>query len=343
MPLLTMNMTSESENFETTLVTGGCGFIGQRLVSRLVSAPDRSVRVLDNLSSGKVKNLEQLGDVQVISAGDPFESPRRGVIQLIIGDIRDADAMVAAGRGVGRAVHFAANSGVAPSVADPRMDFTHNALGIFNVLESCRLNGIKNFVFASSSAAVGDVEPPIHELVAPHPVSPYGASKMAGEAYCSAYWQTFGVAAVALRFGNVYGPGSSHKESVVARFVRNAMTGVPLDIYGDGEQTRDFIYLDDLIDAVLAALVTPGAGGEVFQIATARGTTLNEMVNHLLAALEAEGIVGVQVNRGAERLGDVRHSYADTSKAERILGWKARTPLAEGLRDVVRWFVAQRL
>ena len=133
---------------------------------------------------------------------------------------------------------------------------------------------MKRFVFASSGAPVGEVKLPIHEELAPHPVSPYGASKLAGEGYCSAYYRTYGLETVALRFGNVYGPGSTHKGSVVAKFIRQALAGETLEIYGDGTQTRDFIYVDDLIKAIWQASRVPNIGGEESQIATNRETTL---------------------------------------------------------------------
>ena len=141
-----------------------------------------------------------------------------------------------------------------PSVENPRLDMECNVIGTLNMLEGARMHKVKRFIFASSGAPIGECEPPIHEEMAPHPVSPYGASKLAGEGYCSAYFRTFDVETIALRFGNVYGPGSGHKNSVVAKFIRQAMQGETLEIYGDGKQTRDFIYIDDLIQAICLAI-----------------------------------------------------------------------------------------
>jgi len=235
-------------------------------------------------------------------------------------------------------VHLAANTGVPKSVEDPRADCMNNVVGTFNYLEAARNNKVRRFIFASSGAPAGEVEPPIHEEMAPHPVSPYGASKLAGEGYCSAYFRSYGVETVALRFGNVYGPGSGHKSSVVAKFIRQALEGQPLEIYGDGSQTRDFIYIDDLIDAVWRAATMPGVGGETFQIATNAETSVREMLDLLVPILERNGLNVPPVQYSERRLGDVMRNYSDTSKAKIMLGWGAKMLLKVGLSKTVKYF-----
>ncbi len=313
------------------LVTGGCGFIGTALIQRLVSQPGVSIRVLDN---GSVGTAEDLARVAEVSGTD-----RPGAVRLISGDVRDAACCLEAAREVDVIVHLAANTGVAPSVEDPRFDCETNVTGTVNVLEAARPARAR-FVFASSGAPVGECTPPIHEEVVPHPVSPYGASKLAGEAYCSAYFRTFRVPTTALRFGNVYGPGSTRKSSVVARFIRRALAGKPCEIYGDGTQTRDFIYIDDLTSAILkAARAGADVAGEVFQIATGREHTVNEVARALRAILEEHG-VPMTLTSADPRPGDVTRSYADTTKARTRLGWEARTGLDQGLRRTVQWFLS---
>jgi UDP-glucose 4-epimerase len=174
--------------------------------------------------------------------------------------------------------------------------------------------------------------------LAARPVSPYGASKLAGEGYCSAYFRTYGVETVALRFGNVYGPGSDHKNSVVAKFIQQALRGETLEIYGDGNQTRDFIYIDDLIGAIRSAVTTSCIGGEIFQIGTNRERTVAELVEKLLSILAQAGIKDVDVTHGPPRRGDVRRNFSYTSKARKLLGWQAQVELDEGLTRTVRWF-----
>src|SRR6056297_3344002 len=169
------------------------------------------------------------------------------------------------------------------------------------------------------------------ELMAAHAASPYGAGKLAGEGYCSADFQSYGLSAVVLQFGNVYGPGSTHKNSVVAKFIKQAGGGGALEIYGDGSQTRDFIYIDDLVKAIILSRYTENIGGEIFQIATNRETTIREMVETLLPILKMAGINDVRVTHGERRVGDVRRNFSDTTKAERLLGWQCTYTLQQGL------------
>lgn len=317
------------------LVTGGCGFIGPSLIARLLNDRANVVRVIDDLSTGRVENLHRVAEIETVAAG--VLAPPRRRIQLALGNIIDAELAQAACRGMDVVIHLAANTGVAPSIEDPRADCLANVIGTFNYLEGARAAGVRRFVFASSGATVGECEPPIHELVPARPVSPYGASKLAGEAYCSAYARTFGLATVALRFGNVYGPGSEHKESVVAKFIRRAFAGQPLQIYGDGAQTRDFIYIDDLTRAIERASAAEGIGGEVLQIATARETTVGELVEALSIALAAEGFPRPRIEFLDRRPGEVLRNFADTRKAAALLGWSPEVSLPDGLRRTVLW------
>jgi UDP-glucose 4-epimerase len=304
------------------LITGGCGFVGCALIRRLTADDANGVRVLDNLVAGAREDLEKA-------------TGRCAAIDPITADVRDAPVVSEAARGCDVIVHLAASTGVQPSVEDPQFDCAVNVLGTLNVLEAARHHAVRQVVFASSGALIGECDPPIHEDKPARPVSPYGASKLAGEGYCSAYYHTFGIKTVALRFGNVYGPGSAHKESAVARFTKRALARLPLEIYGDGGQTRDFIFVEDLVDAILCAVQAPGVGGEAFQIATERETSVNELVEELLPILREYLPWEIEVVHLASRKGDVRRNFSDTSKAQRLLGWRARTPLSEGLRRTV--------
>ncbi|MDP9438121.1 MAG: NAD-dependent epimerase/dehydratase family protein [Actinomycetota bacterium] len=317
------------------LVTGGCGFLGTALIRNLMAEGGHSVRVVDNL---RVGTREDLGTVCDFVEGEA-DGPIAYGVELVVGDILDEGLALRAANGADVVVHLAANTGVGPSVEDPRGDCVTNVLGTLNYLEAARHAGVSRFVFASSGAPVGEVEPPIHEELAPHPVSPYGASKLAGEGYCSAYFRTYGVPTVALRFGNVYGPGSGHKGSVVAKFVKRAMAGEVLEVYGDGTQTRDFIYVEDLIRAVRLAATVEEAPGETFQIATNAETTVGELVEKLLPALATEGVKGVEVRNTAPPFKEVMRNYSDTSKARRVLGWQAEVGLDEGLQRTAAFFI----
>lgn len=320
---------------DNILVTGGCGFIGTSLIKSLVQAnPNLNIRVLDNFVTGTPEDLKGVTQFVQSRAAECFEHP--GVV-LIQGDIRDWEISQTCAQGVDCIIHLAANTGVGPSVENPRLDMECNVLGTLNMLEAARLNGVAKFIFASSGAPAGEVDPPIHEELPPHPVSPYGASKLAGEGYCSAYYRTFGIDTVCLRFGNVYGPRSKKKSSVVAKFIRQALNGETCEIFGDGTQTRDFIYIDDLIQAMQLSM-EKDLGGEIFQIATGMERTVGEVAELISQALARRG-VNMRIEHGQPRLGDVRRNFADTSKARSMLGWEGEVGLEDGIERTIASFM----
>ena len=324
------------------LITGGCGFIGTSLISKLQGLEGHSIRVIDNLTVGSRADLKAVSLFNEYDESSTIPSLDEEVskkVQLVVGDVMDHNLALKVVEGVDIIVHLAANTGVGPSVEDPRSDCMVNVVGTFNYLEAARSGDVERFIFASSGAPAGEVEPLIHEELPLHPVSPYGASKMAGEGYCSAYSKTFNIDTVTLRFGNVYGPGSVNKNSVVAKFIRNALAGETLNIYGDGTQTRDFIFIEDLINAILLSSLKEKIGGEVFQIATNHETTLKEMVGILLKVLRSFGVKDVKYINSEARLGDVMRNFSDTTKARERLGWRVQTDLKEGLSKTVNYFM----
>lgn len=321
------------------LVTGGCGFIGRALITNLLAEGGQSIRVLDNLSTGTHEDLATVAPFVELGNMANFHDWSQP-LALQVGDILDPAAIAKAIIGADVVIHLAANTGVPQSVADPLKDCHTNVLGVVNMLEACRAAGEPpRFVMASSGAPLGVQTPPLHEEMAPHPASPYGASKLAGEGYCSAYYHCYGVETVTLRFGNVYGEGSGHKGSVVAKFIKEAMSGQRLEIYGDGNQTRDFVHIEDLIRAIRSAALTPGIGGETFQIATAAETTVAEMTEQLIKAMRSEGMHVPDVYHGPKRQGDVARNYSDTTKARQQLAWTPQVSLYDGLRRTVRYFL----
>lgn len=329
------------------LITGGCGFLGTSLIRHLVAEGGHKIRVIDNLVVGTRDDLAAASSFTELpaelSALTPSPSKGEGwgegeLVQLIVGDILDDKLALAVTQGADVIVHFAANTGVGPSVENPRLDCVTNVIGTLNYLEAAHQNGVKRFVFASSGAPVGECEPPIHEEKVPHPVSPYGASKLAGEGYCSAYFRTYGIETVALRFGNVYGPGSGHKNSVVAKFIKQALNGETLEIYGDGSQTRDFIYIDDLIRAVQLAATTLNVGGEIFQIATNTETSVSELLEIMISVFKEKAMTVPTVRYSEQRIGDVKRNFSDTRKARRRMGWNSQIALRDGLSQTLESF-----
>ena len=313
------------------LIKGGCGYLGTSLIQKLLEENSTTcIRVLDNLSVGTKKDLSEVADYTLV---DDVSSAPEGV-ELKVGDIRSYDDCLNASIGVDCVVHFAANTGVGPSVEDPKSDMEANIIGLFNALESARINGVKKFIFASSGAPIGELTvPPIHEELPAHPVSPYGASKLAGEGYCSAYYHSYGVKTISLRFGNVYGPRSKRKSSVVAKFIKKALDNEVCEIYGSGKQTRDFVYVTDLVDAVIKSSLT-NVGGEVFQIASNKEVTINEIVEIIKCELDKFNI-DMKVIHGETRVGDVMRNFSDTTKAKNVLGWQPRMDLSEGVRNTI--------
>jgi UDP-glucose 4-epimerase len=314
------------KKYDNWLITGGCGFIGRNLVRNLAAESGHHIRVVDNQSQGTLKDLARVCVLKNI--------------EFIDGDIRDAELMMSAAGGMDVMVHLAANTGVGPSVADPRSDCITNVIGTLNCLEAARQQRVPRFIFASSGAPAGECQPPITEDLPPRPVSPYGASKLAGEGYCSAYYRSFGVDTVALRFGNVYGEFSGHKDSVVAKFIRRLITGQPLEIYGDGSQTRDFIYIQDLVKAIRLAAGVPNIGGEIFQIAANTETGVKDLAGMILSRFKTKRPVPEDaLIFSPERTGDVKRNFSDISKAAKLLGWRPETSLEQGLEYTICWFL----
>lgn len=320
------------------VITGGCGFIGVNLIKYLLEkTSDAQVKVVDNFSVGQPEDLGRICTYKWLSDSEFKRWPHR--VCLIKGDILDQEVISEVCGGADGVVHLAANTGVIPSIENPRMDCETNVMGTLNLLEGCRKGGVSRFVLASSGAPLGEQIPPLHEEMVPRPVSPYGASKLCGEAYCSAYYRSFDIETVALRFGNVYGPYSIHKGSVVAKFIRQIIDGETLIIYGNGSQTRDFIYVEDLCRAVWAGLTQNNIGGEVFQIASNKEHTVNEVTTLLNELMGKMCGLQSEVQYASERKGEIRRNFSDTGKAKRLLGWNSEWDFEKGLRETVIWFV----
>jgi len=307
------------------LVTGGAGFIGSHLVDALVGRGDR-VRVFDNLSTGSRRNLEHL----------------EGRFEWVVADLRDPAAVAEAMRGVEVVFHEGALPSVPRSVADPVTTHQVNVDGTLHVLVAARDAGARRVVFASSSSVYGDTPVlPKREEMAPAPKSPYAVSKLAAEHYCRVFHQVYGLETVCLRYFNVFGPRQSAQSqyaAAIAKFIGAMLDGSEITIYGDGEQTRDFSYVANVVAANLQAADAADAAGQVFNIACGRRIRLNEVVSRLTE------IVGRQppLRFEASRSGDVKDSLADITAAGRVLHYEPQVSFEQGLRLTVEAAQAAR-
>lgn len=302
------------------LVTGGLGFVGVNLIDALKNTGEFQVTVLDNETGGKRAHLQ---DVPAT---------------LIIGDIRDSALVDDLVRDASAVVHLAAHTRVVESISDPMLSYDINVRGSMNILEAMRRHGKRRIVFASTGGAiVGDAKPPLREDIVPHPISPYGAAKLATEGYLSAYEGSYGLRPITFRFSNIFGPRSYHKGSVVAEFFKAYLAKRPIDVFGDGNQTRDFIYVGDLTDVIVRSLTSDKTG--VYQLGSGRETTVNELLK-VMSDVIGDNLFD-RVNYRPARTGEVLRTYCDVSLAKRELGFRATTELRPGLQSTWSWFQRQ--
>jgi UDP-glucose 4-epimerase len=310
------------------LVTGGAGFIGSNIVAALTAAGER-VRVLDNLVTGRWEHLDGI--------------PAQTLIERIAGDIRDAEAVAAASKGVEVVFHEAALGSVPRSVERPIESDSANVNGTVTVLDVARHQGVRRVIFAASSSAYGETpELPKHEGMTPMPLSPYAVTKLACEHYLKVFAGIYGLETLNLRYFNVFGPNQTPDGAYAAaipRFVDAALAGRPIPIFGDGEQTRDFCYVDNAVLANLLSATSPRRfAGEVINVAGGRRIGLNELVREISRVLGRE----LDVDHLPPRAGDIRHSLADISRAKGLIGYEPRARWEDGIAPTVAYLKTLR-
>jgi UDP-glucose 4-epimerase len=307
------------------LITGGAGFIGSNLARELLSLGEEVV-VLDDFSTGKRENLEDIKDG----------------VRLIEGDICDAGKVREAMEGIDYVFHHAAVVSVPRSVDDPKRTNEVNVDGTLNCLMAARDVGAKRFIFAASSSAYGDSEElPKREDMKPHPLSPYGVSKLVGEMYCRVFFEVYGLPTVSLRYFNIFGPYQdphSQYAAVVPIFITRLLKGESPVVFGDGEQSRDFTYIDNAVQANLLAVRSDKADGKTINVACGTRYTLNELVEHLKRLTGSD----ISPEYVPPRQGDIKHSMGDISSASRLLGYSTQVSFEEGLKRTVEWFKNRR-
>jgi UDP-glucose 4-epimerase len=306
--------------FLRVLVTGGAGFIGSHVVRGLVSR-GLHVVVLDDFSSGKIENLEKLA-----SSED---------LRIVRGNIRDRKVVEEVLGSVDSVVHLAAFVNASESVKKPLETHDINVNGTLNILDGCIKKRVKKLVFASSAAVYGDGNPlPLREKDELRPISPYAASKVCGEYYCKMYCNCYGFSSTILRFFNVYGPGQGSNEyaGVITRFVNSGIHGRPFTVYGDGNQTRDFVNVKDVVTAVEKAISFKSSKTDVFNICTGEAMTINDLVSSLCRIFGKN----LEPLHARPRAGDILCNYGDPVRAQKVLGFKAKIRFEDGLRSLIK-------
>jgi nucleoside-diphosphate-sugar epimerase len=303
------------------LVTGGAGFIGSHIVEGLVKKGER-VRVIDNLTTGKRENLELC----------------MGEIEFIEGDLRDPQAAAEAVKGANFILHQAAIPSVPRSIEDPLGTTENNLAGTLHLLMAARDAGVQRFVYASSCAVYGDTPLlPKKEDQLPAPLSPYAVSKLAGEYYCQVFHELYRLETVALRYFNVFGPRQdplSPYAAVIPKFITLALAKKPLVVYGDGEQSRDFSFVADVVEANFLACTAKGIAGEQLNVGSGKQTSLNQLVQTLKEIIALD----LEVEYADPQPGDVRHSLASIEKAQGLMGFAPKISFGDGLRRTAAWF-----
>lgn len=300
------------------LITGGAGFIGTNLISKLAPSGEYEIFVLDNESLGKREHISE-------------------EVNFINGDIADENIYATLPTDLNCVVHLAALTRVIDSIKNPELAFQSNIIGTFNLFNFCKKNGIKTIVQASTGGAIiGEPKVnPIHEDLPAAPTSPYGATKLACEGIASSYNSSYDMNISSLRFSNVYGPKSFHKGSVVAHFFKLILANKPITVYGDGEQTRDFIFIDDLINGITSALNTTKPN--VYQLATGKPFSVNQLISEVKAICEKDNFLFDVIHEPA-RKGEVYKTWCDISRAKENLDFNPDTSVKSGLKKTWTWF-----
>lgn len=299
------------------LITGGCGFIGTNLISVMQQDKKYNIKVIDNESLGKSENIKKY-DVNFVKA-----------------DILDYNTIIRETKNIDTIIHLAADTRVIDSIRDPEKNFQTNVIGTMNILMAMKKNGIQKIINASTGGAIlGEVTPPVNENMLPTPSSPYGASKLAVEGYLCSFASSYGIKACSLRFSNVYGPNSWHKNSVISTFIRKIITKNTLDVYGDGEQLRDYVYVIDLCNGILQAINSDTSG--VYQLGTGFPTSINKLIE--LISNTAGNKYDIHVNYHPYRDGEIHNTWCDIKKAKDAFGYHPLTSLPVGIQNTWDWF-----
>ena len=323
------------------LITGGLGFIGNNLIDYLLKKKNvKKIIVIDNFSKSTDMYLKSLIDYKYFRTPNLYVNSTQRV-QLIKADILNYDFALKITKNIDYIVHLAAESGVDTSVKNPEKSFKINVTGTFNYLNAARINNIKGFIFPSSGAVFGDVKPPIDETLARNPISPYGSGKLSGETFCETFSKVFKLNTTILRFSNAYGRFSTHKTSVIAKFIQNILNNKSVTVNGDGEHTRDFIFVDDICSAIYKSLKN-SKKLQIYNVSTGKETSINKLISLIKKIISKYNKYAIKVKYSKERVGDMKRSFAKSNKIKKELNWNLKTDLKNGLMKTFEWYTIEK-
>lgn len=320
------------------LITGGLGFIGINLIRKISKNKKYKLRILDKINKNQSTKILSSVRINHYHLSANFKKKYTTKLQYFSHDLRKSKNLDNILFDTEIIIHLAASTGVLDSFKDPMNDFNNNVLGTLNLLEISRNNNVKKFIFASSSAPLGNVNIPISEILPLKPLSPYGSSKASVESYLSSYFHSYGLSSVILRFSNIYGPGSFFKTSVIAKFIKKIFHKSEIEIFGNGNQSRDFIYIDDVTSAIVKSLNFKKKSCEIFQICSGRQTSINEIINSLKIIVKHKGLAFPKITRIRANKAEIYRNIIINKKAKKELGWYSKETFQNGLTKTFDYF-----
>ena len=320
------------------LITGGLGFIGTNLINYLIKKNKiKQIIIVDNKSKSNTKYLDSISSYKYFNTMKSYKI-NKSRINVVNADTKNSPFANKITKNIDCVIHLAAESGVDLSIKNPRKSFDININGTFNYLDACRINNVKNFIFASSGSVFGDAKPPMSEMTLKNPISTYGSSKLSIETFCETYSKIFEINTTILRFSNAYGPYSLHKKSIIANFSKNIIDGKPISINGDGKTTRDYIHVTDIVKAIYNSLNQKGSH-QNFNISTGKQTSINTLLKNISNIFSKFGYKKIIIKNQKERKGDMRFNSMSSKKYLKYYKEKKFINVNDGLRNTIEWFI----
>ena len=320
------------------LITGGLGFIGSNLINFLIRKKDiKKIIVIDNQCKSNLNYIKKIVKYKYFSNKTKYRKSPDKVI-VVNADTRDFDFAKKITKNIDAVIHLAAESGIDLSIKQPRESFDVNVLGTFNYLECCRVNKVKSFIFSSSGAVFGKSKPPMTESTERKPISPYGSSKLSIESFCETYSSMFNINTTILRFSNAYGPFSHHKKSVISNFIKKILHNNKLLIHGDGKNTRDYIFAEDIAVAIYKSIKQKNKFN-VFHVSTGNQTSILKLIKIIKDEFSKHAIKIPKTIYGKERMGDIKFNSLSPLLIKRNLNWKPSIELKNGIEKTISWFI----